>query len=251
MTELIALINQKGGVAKSTTAHALGCGLMTRGKSVLFIDMDAQGNLTNTLCADETGLTTYDLLTKQATAAEAIQHLEQGDAIASSKLLSGVDAVLTMVGKEFRLKEALAPVLESYDYIIIDTPPALGILTVNALTACTGVIIPSQADVYSLQGISQLYTTIETVKQYCNQNLKVKGILLTRYSSRAILSRDIADILDQTAAKLETKLFSATIREAIAIKEAQANRTDIFSYAPKSNACMDYNAFIDEFLERG
>jgi chromosome partitioning protein len=156
--------------------------------------------------------------------------------------------VLTAVGKEYRLKEALEALQGNYDYAIIDTPPALGILTVNALTACTGVLIPAQADIYSLQGISQLYGTLQTVRKYCNPSLKVMGILLTRYSGRAIISREVAEMIEETAAQLHTKLYQTKIREATAIKEAQARRQSIYEYAPKSNATTDYKALIDEIL---
>jgi chromosome partitioning protein len=250
MIEAIAIINQKGGVGKSTTALALGAGLSLKGYRVLYIDLDAQGNLTYTLGANDNGLTILDALTRTATAAQTIQHTEQGDIIPASPDLAGADTVINTVGKEYRLKEAIEPIKGNYDYIIIDTPPALGILTINALTACVGAIIPAQADIYSLKGIGQLHSTIQTVKQYCNPSLTVKGILLTRYSPRAILSREIAEVIDQTAQGLHTKLFKTTIREAIAVKEAQASQQDIYSYAPKSNAATDYRAFIEELLER-
>ena len=146
----------------------------------------------------------------------------------SSLQLSGADLMLTEMGKEYRLKEALEPLKKSYDYIIIDTPPALGILTVNALTACTGVIIPAQADIYSLQGIGQLNNTIEAVKRYCNEDLTLKGIVLTRYNKRAVLSRDVADLLEQTAQTLKTKLYKTHIREAVAVKEAQIQKACLF-----------------------
>jgi len=246
MIEIIAIINQKGGVGKTTTALALGAGLSLKGFKVLFIDMDAQANLTYTIGADHSGLTTIDLLTKTIKAKQIIQHTEQGDIIPASPALSGADTVITDVGKEYRLKEALEPLKGDYDYIIIDTPPALGILTVNALTACKWVVIPAQADVFSLQGIGQLHETIQAVRHYCNPGLTVRGILLTRYSPRAILSRDIADLIEQAAEQLQTKLFKATIREGIAIKEAQASQKNLFSYAPKSNVAADYTAFIDE-----
>jgi chromosome partitioning protein len=155
---------------------------------------------------------------------------------------------ITGKGREYRLKKAIEPIKREYDYIIIDTPPALGILMVNALTACDVAIIPAQADRYSLKGIAQLNMTIETIKKHSNPALRIEGILLTRYSPRAVLSRDIAEVIEQTAQKLQTKLFKAKIREAIAIKESQAQRMDIFAYSPKSNAAKDYNAFIDELL---
>ena len=250
MTEAIAIINQKGGVGKSTTALALGAGLSLKGYRVLYIDLDAQGNITYTLGATDNGLTALDVLTGSAKAEQIVQHTAQGDVMPSSPALAGADTVINETGKEYRLKEAIEPLRGEYDYIIIDTPPALGILTVNALTACSGVVIPAQADIYSLKGIGQLHSTIQTVKRYCNPSLEIKGILLTRYNPRTILSREIAEIIDQTAQELQTRLFKTTIREAIAVKEAQLNQQDIYSYAPKSNATTDYKAFIDELLER-
>lgn len=250
MIKTIAIINQKGGVGKSTTALCVGAGLSLKGFKVLYIDLDAQGNLTYTLGADINGLTALDILTKQATAEQTIQRTAQGDVIAASPSLAGADTLITAVGKEYRLKEALEPIKEKYDYIIIDTPPALSVLTINALTACTGVIIPAQADIYSLQGISQLNNTIQTVKQYCNPSLEVMGIVLTRYSARAILSREVAEMIEQTAANLNTKLYKATIRENISVKEAQASQQNIFEYAPKSNAAADYSALVDEIIDR-
>jgi chromosome partitioning protein len=246
--ETIAVINQKGGVGKTTTTLAIGAGLILRSFKVLYIDLDAQSNLSHTLKAQTDNLSAIDLLENKAKAVDIIQQTPQGDIIPASIALSGADAFITTVGKEYRLKEALKPIKEKYDYILIDTPPALGVLTINALTACTSAIIPAQADTYSLQGISQLYATIDAVRQYCNSELKVKGILLTRYSSRAILSRDISDVLEQTAKRLNTKLFKTPIRETISVKEAQANQQDIFSYAPKNNAAIDYAEFINELL---
>lgn len=252
MAQTISIINQKGGVGKSTTAFCLGSGLTRKGAHVLFVDLDAQANLTWSLGADpDGGPTALEVLTRACPAAKAVRSTPNGDLIPASASLSGADTVITAVGKEYRLREALEPLSASYDYIIIDTPPALGILTVNALTACDGVIIPAQADIYSIQGIGQLYSTIQTVRQYCNPAIKVLGIVLTRFSSRAILSRDVADMLQETAQKMGTRLYRTPIRECIAMKEAQASRQDIFSYAPKSNASADYAALIDEITEGG
>ena len=249
MREILAIINQKGGVGKSTTALALGAGLILKGYKVLYIDLDAQGNISYTIGAINNDLTAMDLLNKAATAEQIIQHTAGGDIIPSSPALSTADTIINTTGKEYRLKEALEPIQASYDYIIIDTPPALGILTINALTACTGAIIPAQADIYSLQGIGQLNNTIQTVKKYCNHNLIIKGIVLTRYSSRSILSRDVAEMIEETARRLDTRLYETTIRECIAIKEAQARRQDIFNYAPKSNASLDYMALVNEIIK--
>lgn len=247
---VIAITNQKGGVGKSTTTHALGAGLAYKNFKVLFVDLDPQGNLSYAMKANsEKNLSSYNLLTEQATITEVIQHTPIGDIITAAPVLSRADIELDKVGKEYKLKEALFSVHDKYDFIIIDTPPALGILTVNALTAADGVIIPAQADVFSLQGIGQLYNTIETVKKYCNPLLTIKGVLLTRHNSRSILSRDLSDTISATAAKLNSKLFKTVIRENVAIKEAQASQQDIFTYAPKSNAVLDYSDFINEFIE--
>ena len=243
-----AVINQKGGVGKSTTALAIGAGLSLKGYSVLFVDLDAQGNISYTLAADTRGYNAMGILERPETAKEEIQRTVCGDIIASSPKLAGADKLLEDTGKEYRLKEALEGLQGLYDYIIIDTPPALGILTINALTACTGAIIPAQADIYSLHGIAQLNSTIETVRKYCNPALSIKGIVITRYNKRSTIRREVAELLDQTAKQLNTKLYSTKIRECVSIVEAQAMKKTIYSYAPKSNAAADYKALVDEIL---
>ena len=245
----IAVINQKGGVGKSTTALAIGAGLHLKGYSVLFVDLDAQGNLSYTLGADTKGYRAMGALERPETAKDEIQHTPSGDIIASSPKLAGADKILEDTGKEYKLREALESLQGQYDYCIIDTPPALGILTINALTACTGAIIPAQADIYSLQGISQLYSTIETVKRYCNPSLSIMGIVLTRYNARSTIRREVAEMLEQTAEQLHTKLYATKIRECIALVEAEAMKKDIYSYAPRSNATKDYKALVDEILK--
>lgn len=250
--EILAIINQKGGVGKSTTSRSVGAGLAIKGYKVLYIDLDAQGNLTHTIGATTATYNILDVLQKTVGAEKAIIHTPQIDFIAAVPTLAGADTLITAVGKEYRLKEALEPVVNKkrYDYIIVDTPPALGILTINALTACRGVIIPSQADIYSVHGISQLYTTIDTVKKYCNPSLKIKGIVLTRYNGKTILGREVAELINRTAKHFKTKLYKTPIRECIAIKESQAQQQDIFSYAPKSNAAQDYKKLVDEIEKR-
>lgn len=248
MEECFAIINQKGGVGKSTTSNAMGAGLQKQGQRVLYVDLDAQGNLSYSLNSTGRPLTSLEVLTGTAKAEEAVVTTPQGDLIPASPSLASADALLTETGKEYRLKEAIAPLLDSYNYIIIDTPPALGVLTINALTAATSVIIPAQADIYSLQGIGQLYQTIFAVQKYCNKDLKIKGILITRYSSRTILTQDMLQLLQNTAEQLNTKVYESKIRECISIKEAQAKKQDIFSYAPKSNAATDYYKFINQVM---
>ena len=251
MARIISIINQKGGVGKSTTAEALLAGLTLKGYKTLAVDLDAQGNLTYATGANSQGATSLGVLTREVDAGDAIQHTPSGDIIPSNKALAGADAFITDTGKEYRLKEALESVASEYDYIIIDTPPALSILTINALTASNSLIIPAQADIYSLQGIEQLAETIQPVKRYCNPTLSIEGILLTRYSKRSILGQEVAGLARQIAQRLNTKVFDTTIREAIAIKEAQISQQSLFSYAPKAPVTDDYRAFIEEVIGKG
>ena len=246
----IAIINQKGGVGKSTTAYALGAGLAKKKKKVLYIDLDAQGNLTFSVGGQSVmGASALEVLAGTVSLADAVVSLPQGDLLPASPALSGADKTLTAIGKEYRLQEALHAVEDAYDYTVIDTPPALGILTINALTACTCCIVPAQADIYSLQGILQLYGTVQAVQRYTNPDLRIAGILLTRFNSRAIIGREIAEKLQETAVQMNTRLFKTTIREGTAIKEAQAMKQDIYAYAPRSNVALDYARFVDEFLK--
>ena len=135
--------------------------------------------------------------------------------------------------------------MRKYDLIILDTPPSLGDLTLNALMASDRVIVPAQADLFSLEAIKELGDTIEAVREY-NKNLKIEGILLTRYQARNILTRELTELIEETAKVLKTKVFKCAIREAVAIKEAQAMRQDIFSYAPKSKVSLDYQKCLEE-----
>ena len=246
---IYTVATQKGGVGKTTTAAALWAGLSLKGYKCLAIDLDPQCNLSFTAGADTTRKTALSLLTGEAPAEETIQQTAAGDIIPASKSLAGADAFITDTGKEYRLKEALEPIQARYDYIVIDTPPALGILTVNALTACNSVIVPAQADIFSLQGIDQLQATIDPVRKYCNPTLHIEGLLLTRYNARTALSRDVSEIMQQLAQKLGTKVFNTTIREGIAVKEAQISQRTIFDYAPKAKVTDDYRAFIEEILK--
>lgn len=249
--EIIAIATQKGGTGKTTTAEALGIGLFLKGYRILFIDLDPQGNLSYILRANQQDVTAYEMLIGKATTRKAIYNIrEKVSIIASSPLLSGIDLELKKTGKEYLLKKKLESIKEEYDYIIIDSPPSLGTLTVNALVASDSVIIPAPADIFSLQGIGQLYGTVETVKQYCNPNIAIKGILLTRYNNRSILSRDLTDLIGETAQKLNTFVYETVIRESITIKEAQASRQDIYSYAPRSNVTKDCWKFVEEYLNR-
>ncbi len=244
----LTVINQKGGVGKSTTALAIGQGLLLKGYKVLFVDLDVQGNMTFSMQANIKGYNSLGVLQRPETALKEIQHKAQGDIIASTPALAEVEKQLTQTGKEYRLKEALENVKELYDYCIIDTPPALNVLTINALTAAEGVIIPTQADMYSMQGISQLADTIEAVQKYTNPRLSIIGILITRFNARANVRKAVANMLEGIAKQLHTKVFRTRIRECTAVVEAQAYKKSIYEHAPTCNAVADYTALITELL---
>lgn len=247
MAKIIAVVNQKGGVGKSTTACALAVGLANTGKKVLLIDSDPQGNTTYVLGVNRTLANLYNIM-HGTPIRDAIEKLSENlDIIASYSGLATADKTYIQTGREYILKKALKPILNDYEYIVIDTPPALGILSINALTASYGVVIPVQADVMSIQGLMQLKDTIDTVQEYTNPNLKILGILRTRYNARTNISKETSEILNNIAHKLGTILYNTFIRESICIKEAQGERKDIFSFVPHNKAVLDYVAFIKEF----
>ena len=213
--EVTSIINRKGGVGKTATAHNLGAGLRRKKKKVLYIDLDSQANLTYTMDADVNGLTIQDVIEDGADINEAIQHTAQGDIISGAPGLATADSTLTATGKEYKLKDAINGLKAEYDYIIVDTPAQLGIITVNALTVATNALIVVQAEVFSLTGIGLLSETIDAVKKYTNPLLYVKGILTTRYNKRAVISRDMQDNLEDLAKKLYTTCYKTHIKSKI------------------------------------
>lgn len=246
--EIITIANQKGGVGKTTTASALGAGLLKKGKKVLFIDLDPQMNLTSSLGFNSNTSNIYDVLLGKLKINEVIQIKDKKHMIAGSRNLSSADTEFNLPGREYKLRRAIEKLKNDYDYVIIDTPPALGTLTINALTACDSVIITAEADMSSIQGILQLKETIDAVKEYCNEDLKVSGILITRYS-RTILSKDLTGTITTLADSFNTKVYNTPIRECIALKESKVKEQDIFEYDSKSNAASDYLKVINEFLK--
>ena len=250
MAKIIAFSNQKGGVGKTTTACAIASGLVQRGYSVLCIDMDPQSNLTFSAAAQADDCATiYEVLKGEVKALFAIQKTDMFDVISSNILLSGIDLEFTQKGREFLLKEALKPIEKKYDYILIDTPPALGILTVNAFTAASGVIVPMNADIFSLQGLAQISETVAQVKKYCNNGLKILGIVLTKFNGRTLLSQEVLGTAELVAKQINTKVFKSTIRLSVTIIEAQVNQESIYDYSPKNGAVTDYFALVDEILK--
>lgn len=252
MAKVISISNQKGGVGKTTTTGAVAAGYKLKGYKVLCVDLDPQSNLSfSSGAGTEDCPTIYEILKGEVKTSFSIQKMESFDIISSNILLSGIELEFTQTGREYLLKEALSSVKDKYDYIFIDTPPALSILTVNAFTASDYIIIPMLSDIFSLQGIAQLSETIDRVRKYCNPNLKVEGIVLTKYNKRTILSREIKGTAELIAEQLHTSIFNSTIRSSVAIMEAQTNQQDIYSYAPKNASALDYMSLVEELIERG
>ncbi len=240
MATVIVVTNQKGGVGKTTTCAALTGIFRSRGKRVLAIDMDPQGNLSFSLGAEDEGYTIHDVMTGRCDIREAIKTTHICDVITSNILLSGSELELTSEKREFILKGILEIVKYSYDYIIIDTPPALSILTINAYTAADDLIIPMTPEILSLQGIAQLRETILAVKKYYNKKLNIRGILLTRYVQKQTLAREVEEMVDIVAKQLHTQVLDVKISVSVAVAEAPAHQEVITTYSPNCRAARDY-----------
>lgn len=244
----IIVLSRKGGTGKTTTVHALGAGLMKQGKKVLFVDMDGQANLTLIFGADENKPNAYDLLCNGVAIRQTIQQTAQGDIIPGNELLHASEKFLDGVKDTFKLASALEEIKKQYDYCVIDTPAALGMVTMNCIIASNKIIVPVQADLFSLQGIPRIIDTLETVKEQCGERRKIDGFLLTRYNPRITISKSIHNDLLEIARNSKTKVYQTTIRECSALKEAELMQQSIFEYAPRCNGAKDYEAFINEFV---
>jgi chromosome partitioning protein len=247
---ITACILQKGGTGKSSTAHALSAGLIARGYRVLVCDLDAQGNISQSMRANTSNKGLFEALNGEPII-DLIQTTEQGDILASSQRLTIADKTFVEFGMEYLLSDALSQVKNAYDYIILDCPPHLGVITANALVAATDLIIPITSDMYAMSGLSLLLTNIEKVKMRANPELRIDGILLTKFSNRSVLSRDLKEAIEAKATEMRTKVYNSFIRESVSVREAQAQRMNIFEYAPESNPAKDYANFISEYLGEG
>lgn len=251
MAVTIVLTNQKGGVGKTTTAAALAAGLGNAGKKVLSVDLDPQGNLGFSLGLDiDNSTTIYDVLKGTNNIEEAIHHTDVCDIIPSNILLSEAEIQFQSNNRQMLLKNCLQRVEKQYDFIVIDTPPSLNILTLNAYAASDYLIIPMAAEILSLVGLIQLQETVLAVKNSVNENLKVLGILLTKYNKRTRLAADVLEMASTVAQQTGTALFETKIRAGVAAAEAPAHGDNIYQYAPRSNPAKDYAAFTQEVLER-
>lgn len=249
MAKVIAVTNQKGGVGKTTTCSSLcGC-LAAMNNRVLAIDLDPQGNLSFSLGADaDECYTVYDVFKGSVNLYDTVQHTGCCDVVPANILLSGCELELTTVGRDYILREQLNSVAGDYDFIIIDTPPALSILTINAYTAANELIIPMIPEILSLQGIAQLKETILAVKKYYNKTLEIRGILLNKYNPRLILTKEVEDLANMIAEQLDTDVFEQKISNSVVIAEAPAHAKTIMEYAPKSKAAKEYTDLIYEIL---
>jgi len=246
---IITISTQKGGTGKTTTAQGLAFGLRSKGYRVLLIDLDEQqAGLSSIMGCKPSHTTAYEMLKGECSAADAIQHTDLGDIIPRSSRLGNIEADLRGAGRELRLKRALDG-LKGYDFIIIDTPPASGVLIDNALTVSDYVIIPTQADVMAFYALEQGLKTINTVKDYTNPNLKILGILITRYNARTSLSQQVIKGLEARAESIGTSLFETHMRESVAIREDQAEGKNTMDRR-NGNAVADLKNLTSEFLKK-
>lgn len=249
MAIIITLTNQKGGVGKTTSSSSLISALANKGYRVLGIDLDPQGNLGFYFGIDiENSKTIYDAMKGTATIQEVIQPTEKADIVPSNILLSGAELEFNRSGREFMVKDLIARVQDNYDYIIIDTPPSLNVLTVNAYVASDYLIIPMVPEILSLLGVSQIKETVDAVKRFYNPNLEVLGILLTKFNKRTILAREVEDMAEQIAKQLDSRVFKSKIRAAVTVAESPAHGMSIVDYAPDSNPARDYRQLIIEIM---
>lgn len=249
MAKIITFANQKGGVGKTTTTHIVSIGLVKRGYKVLACDLDAQANLTSVFGVDsDKVLSVYDLFEGMCKIEDAIIKTESGvDLLAGSLMLSTADRRYGKPGDNYKLKEALENVKDNYDFIILDTPPALGCMSLNALVATNYLIVVMTPDYFSGKGLKLFEQTVKEVIQYLNNpNLKINGLLLTR-CDRTNLSSVIDEELESVAKILNTKIYKSRIRQGVAIRESQYLESSLFDMK-NTPVLNDYNKFIDEIL---
>lgn len=247
MAIVISLLNHKGGVGKTTSAISIGAGLVELGKRVLLLDLDPQANLTLSLGIGRQPTSIYESLRGEADLApvEAKPNL---DVIISTLDLSGAEMeLINEAGREFILRDLLDPLHDDYDFVIIDCPPSLGLLTLNALTASRYVYIPLQTEFLALQGLVKLKQVIDKVRFRINKELEIGGVLATMYDARKVLNRDVVATIQK---HFGDKVFKTYIRDTVALAEAPASRKDIFEYSRNSNGAQDYLDLCKEILER-
>src|SRR6266700_6342140 len=244
---VIAFANQKGGVAKTTTTLNLGVALKEKGYQVLLVDLDPQGNLTMSQGwnPDEIERSMFDVLVHQLPLEEIVRQAEVDVAVSSIDLAGAELALSSMIGRERALEKALVSVKAKYDYILIDTPPSLGLLTINALVASNGVIVPVQCEYLSLRGLVQLENTLSMIRENLNSEVEIEGILPTMYDSRTLHAREAVEILQENFGDL---VFDTKIRKTVRYAEAPVKGTSVLKYDPSGSAAEAYRDLAKEVL---
>lgn len=251
MGKILVFVNQKGGVGKTTSAINIGAFMSQLGKKVLLVDFDSQGNMSSGVGVSKEKPTIYELLAGQATSEQTIKHtpVENLDAISASIDLSG--AAIELVGQEKReyfLKKVLDPLRQRYDYILIDCPPSLGLLTLNGLTAADAVLVPMQCEYFALEGITLLLQTVKLVQERFNPNLKIGGIFFTMYDSRTRLAQDVVREVQRYFKEL---VFNTIIPRNVRLSEAPSHGQPICLYDPSCVGAKSYKKLAQEVISRG
>ena len=252
MGKIIAFANQKGGVGKTTTCVNLSAYLAAMGKKILIVDMDPQGNATSGVGIDKSGnlKSIYNVISGDSTAEDVVKRtsIEGLDIIPSELNLAGAEIELVqMDSRENIIKNILNRLRNSYDYITLDCPPSLGLLTVNALTAADSIVIPIQCEFYALEGLSQLMNTVKLVKKHLNPNIDIEGVVLTMKDARSNLINDVSNEIRKFFGK---KVYDASIPRNIRLAEAPSHGQPILTYDPRSKGAIAYLELAEEFLKR-
>ncbi|HJU48585.1 MAG TPA: ParA family protein [Gaiellaceae bacterium] len=248
-THVIAFANQKGGVAKTTTTLNLGVALAELGHRVLLVDLDPQGNLTMSqgLNPDAIERSMFDVLVHKIPISEVIERREVDLAVASIDLAGAELALSALIGRERSLEKALLEVRSRYDYVLVDTPPSLGLLTVNAFVAATGVVVPVQCEYLSLRGLVQLENTLAMVRENLNPRVGVKGIVATMFDGRTLHAREAIEILEENFGEL---VYNTRIRKTVRYAEAPVKGASVLKYDPTGSAAEAYRALAREILAK-
>ncbi|HOB19650.1 MAG TPA: AAA family ATPase [Candidatus Atribacteria bacterium] len=251
MSKIIAIANQKGGVGKTTTNVNLSACLAVAGKKVLTVDIDPQGNTTSGLGISKNKVekSIYDVLINRLDAQEAIVHTEIDnlDIIASNIQLAGAEIELvSMLSRETILKRALAPIKDRYDYIMIDCPPSLGLITINALTAADKLLVPIQCEYYALEGLAQLMNTVELVQQHLNPSLEIEGVVLTMFDARTNLA---IEVVQEVKKYFKNKVYTTIIPRNVRLGEAPSHGLPIIKYDPRCPGAEAYTDLAEEMLQ--